>query len=589
MAKKPKQPKSSAASKAVNKASGKKSKHKKGTAGAVVAIVLTLAIVAFVGIYAYGSQLESSKVIFPNVRVAGVEVGGLTTLAAQGEVEQSIADAYLSQKLEVQLPDRTITFDPEQTKVAVDAEAAIREAQAFGRSDGPFMAVFNYITSAAKPHNVELETALELDTDYIRDMIAITARESMRDAVDGEVYYDEDSKTISVTKGTTGQSLDTEGLFEMVYQSFQSGDFTPLVWEYTELPCAEADLAAVYEELTVPVEETHYDEELHEIIEGVSGWEFDLQAQQTKLDSLAAGETLTFVLEEIEPEMTVDELTAQMFGEKLDSRSSYYVNNPNRTENLRLACEAINGTIVNPGEVFSFNETVGERTEEKGYKPATIYGGEGESVDGVGGGICQVASTIYYSALYMNLETVMREPHMYTVDYVPRGMDATVYWDSGLDYKFRNNRENPIKIQANVDGGMVNITFWGVEENDNYVVMDYKVLETWTDEDVEEVDETKDPGYRELKQTAYAGAKVEAYQKVYDGSGKLIVERTIKSTYKSRPRLYIVGPTPEEELPEEELPEELPDDLPDDLPEEDPWYDPENPEYVPDEEEELWP
>ena len=171
---------------------------------------------------------------------------------------------------------------------------------------------------------------------------------------------------------------------------------------------------------------------------------------------------------------------------------------------------------------------------------------------------------------------------MYTVDYVPRGMDATVYWDSGLDYKFRNNRENPIKIQANISGGMVNITFWGVKENDNYVVMDYKVLETWTDEDEEQVDETKEPGYRELKQTAYAGAKVEAYQKVYDGSGKLITERTIKSTYKSRPKLYIVGPELEEEQPEEELPEE-------ELPEQDPWLDPEDPWGQPTEGEEYWP
>ena len=574
MAKRPKEPKASAASKAVSKASGKKTKRKKGTAAAVVAVVLTLVLVAFVGLYAYGSQLESSKVIFPNVRIAGIDVGGLTVIAAQGEVEQAIADAYASQPVEVQLPDRVITFDPEQTKVAVDAEAAIREAQAYGRSDGPFMAVLNYLTNSQKPHNVALETALELDTTYIRDLIAITARDVKQDPMDGEVRYDEDTQTITVVKGTPGRELDTEGLYEVVYHAFQSGDFSPLTWEYNPIACLEADLTAAHASLTTEVEETHYDEESHTIVEGVSGWEFDLQAQQKKLDAASYGETISFRLEEVVPEKTVEELTAEMFGEKLDSRSSYYVNNPNRTENLRLACEAINGTIVNPGEVFSFNDTVGERTEEKGYKPATIYGGEGESVDGVGGGICQVASTIYYSALYMNLETVMREPHMYTVDYVPRGMDATVYWDSGLDYKFRNNRENPIKIQANLSGGMVNITFWGVKENDNYVVMDYKVLETWTDEDVEEVDETKEAGYRELKQTAYAGAKVEAYQKVYDGNGNLITERTIKSTYKSRPRLYIVGPTPEEpeeELPEEELPEEeLPEE---ELPEEDPWGD----------------
>ena len=175
-------------------------------------------------------------------------------------------------------------------------------------------------------------------------------------------------------------------------------------------------------------------------------------------------------------------------------------------------------------------------------------------MDGVGGGICQVASTIYYTTLYMNLEQVMREPHMYQVTYVPPGMDATVYWDSGLDYKFRNNRENPIKIQANVDGGYVNITFWGVEENDNYVEMTYQVLETWYDDDEEEVDETQAVGYRALKQSAYQGAKVEAYQKVYDGSGKLLKEKTITSTYKSRPNIYVVGPS-EPEIPQEPDPE----------------------------------
>ena len=277
---------------------------------------------------------------------------------------------------------------------------------------------------------------------------------------------------------------------------------------------------------------------------------------------------MTILLEEIKPELDAETLNARMFGDKLESRSSPYVNNANRTENLRLACEAINGTIINPGEVFSFNDTVGERTAEKGYKPATIYGGDGESVDGVGGGICQVASTIYYTTLYMDLEQVMREPHMYQVTYVPLGMDATVYWDSGLDYKFRNNRENPIKIQANVDGGYVNITFWGVKENDNYVEMTNKVLETFTSDDVEEVDETQPVGYRALKQSAYTGAKVEAYQKVYDGNGKLLKEKTITSTYKSRPNIYVVGPAAPE-LPDPETPWPEDPELP--WPDEDYW------------------
>ena len=195
---------------------------------------------------------------------------------------------------------------------------------------------------------------------------------------------------------------------------------------------------------------------------------------------------------------------------------------------------------------------VGERTAEKGYKPATIYGGAGESVDGIGGGVCQVASTIYYTTLYLDLEQVAREPHMYQVTYVPNGMDATVYWDSKLDYKFRNSLSHPIKIQANLDGGTCNITFWGVKENDNRVEMTNKVISTFTEDDVEEVDESKPVGYRELKQTAYTGAKVEAYKKVYDSTGKLIKEETIYSTYKARPRIYVVGP--KEQTPVEPVP-----------------------------------
>ena len=182
----------------------------------------------------------------------------------------------------------------------------------------------------------------------------------------------------------------------------------------------------------------------------------------------------------------------------------------------------------------------------------------GKYTNGLGGGVCQVASTIYYAALYMDLPTVMREPHMYEVTYVPAGCDATVFWDSGLDYKFRNDRENPIKIQANIDGGKVNITFWGVKESDNYVELSKPVtLETWNDEDVEEVDETKPVGYREQKQTAYTGSKVVVTKKVFDGSGKLLREEKLESTYKSRPNIYIVGPS-EEVPPTEEWPAEDP-------------------------------
>lgn len=560
----------SAATKAVRESGINKKKRALLIGGICGAVVIILALAVLI----WGSILTNGNKIYPHVRIAGVEVGGLSASAAQGEVESVLEEAY-EQTMEVWLPDRTLLFEPEEVNVSVDVEEAVELAVAHGRSDGAVKAVVNYLGSG-KGHDIELELAMDLDAEYIEDVIHLAATEAQSEPKNSEVAITE--QTITVTKGKPGYTLDEKALFDAVYTAFQSCDFTPIEWKYLEKAYVEADLKALHAAMGAQVADAYYDEENHEIVEAVIGYEFDEPQETAKLENADFGDTLTIRLKEILPEVDAEALNAKMFGEKLESRSSPYVNNANRTENLRLACEAINGMIINPGEVFSFNEAVGERTEERGFKPATIYGGEGESVDGVGGGICQVASTIYYTTLYMDLDQVMREPHMYQVTYVPGGMDATVYWDSGLDYKFRNNRENPIKIQANVDGGHVNITFWGVKENDNYVEMTFAVLETYTSEDVEEVDETKEPGFREQKQTAYVGAKVEAYQKVYDGSGKLLKENTVTSIYKSRPNIYIVGPEEETEDP---------------LDPDDPDYDPEFDEDLPwpgeDEEDIFWP
>ncbi|MBR6392745.1 MAG: VanW family protein [Eubacterium sp.] len=133
------------------------------------------------------------------------------------------------------------------------------------------------------------------------------------------------------------------------------------------------------------------------------------------------------------------------FGKLYEYYSTYYVNNPNRTTNLKLACKAIDGTIVYPGQVFSFNQTVGIRTEGKGYKPAPIFTGPTGHEDGVGGGVCQVASTMFNAALYCNFAIVERHQHSQRVVYCPLGRDAAIFWGSE-DFKFRNTSKFKVKI-----------------------------------------------------------------------------------------------------------------------------------------------
>ncbi len=140
------------------------------------------------------------------------------------------------------------------------------------------------------------------------------------------------------------------------------------------------------------------------------------------------------------------------------SYTSNYVNNYNRTQNLIIASNAINGTIIQPGQTFSFNDVVGPRTTAKGYKNAPVFSETGVE-NGIGGGICQVASTMFNCALYSNVEIVERHQHNQRVSYVPLGRDAAI---SGTyqDLKWKNTTGYPIKIEMTVSGGKISCRFY---------------------------------------------------------------------------------------------------------------------------------
>ena len=532
---------------------------RRGVSGGIMAAIVggALVLLAVVIFFGYGLVLKGGDTIYPNVFVAGINVGGMTSEEAVAAVADAVAASYSSATLDVQLPDRTLSFTPDQTNVALDADEAIAEAMAYGRSGNPFSAVLNYFSCRSNERYIDLQTVLNLDTDYIRNRIDELAQEVETTLSPSKVDVNEAAGTITVQVGYPDRQLDTEGLYEAVYNAFMNSDFTTLTWDYQETPCELVDLTPYYEQYCTEVQNAEYDEETHTISEEVPGYGFDLEAAQQQLATAEPGSTVVIQMEDIEPEVTKLDLSSEMFGTALHKVSTKYAVNSNRTNNLDLACKAINGTILNPGEIFSFNDVVGERTAAKGYLPATVFVTGGASESELGGGVCQVASSIYYCSLFLNLEQVHREPHMYVVDYVDFGMDATVYWGS-IDYQFKNTLDYPIKIQANIDGGTVNITFWGPEELDFVVETDYDILETYPWTTVEEVDETKPVGYRERTVSPYTGYKVVAYITVKDLDGNVLESREVYSTYRKRDQVYVVGPA--EEVPDPDDPTTDPDD-----------------------------
>ena len=189
----------------------------------------------------------------------------------------------------------------------------------------------------------------------------------------------------------------------------------------------------------------------------------------------------------------------------------------NRSFNVNRAAEFCNGKVIQPGEVFSYIDTIGDPSARNGYKTSTGYQ-NGQTVPMDGGGVCQVSSSLYYCAVYSNLEIVKRACHAFSTGYIANGLDATIFYPS-LDFKFRNNTGFPIKIVAYTEGnawGKLTVQFYGSNPEGIYVKTERYTLSStpWTT--VYEPDETIERGTTKVDVTPYTGYEVDVYRCVYE-------------------------------------------------------------------------
>ncbi len=481
----------------------------------VLVIFLVMAIAMAGGIGVYAMRYANYDKILPNVYVAGIDVGGMTIEEATQTVETALSETE-QQSVNVILPDQTLTFTPEQDTVLIDVDKAVEEAYNYGRYTDNAFAMARAIKAAQRTRNdIDISTAVEIDTDYIRNLIDTTAAEASTDLVESDVQADLESRTITVSIGKPGRSLDTETLYTKVTEAFSQGNYADIEFDYTMSYPATVALDRLYEQMSAEPENAYYDPASGEVMEESAGYvpAVELSEANEQLALAQPGEVLEFGFEETPAEMTKAELEPMIFRDTLYSYATTYAVNANRTENLRLACAAINGTVLQPGEVFSFNEVVGERTAAKGYREGVVYVG-GDSEPALGGGICQVASTIYYCCMYADLEIVHREPHMFTVDYVPGGLDATVYWGS-VDFQFRNSTDYPMKISAYLYNGRVCIDLIGTDVNNYTITIESTLAQTIP------YSVTTKEGIG-INVSGYTGKVYTIIRKVYDSEGNLI-------------------------------------------------------------------
>ena len=596
----PKKP--SVAEQQVNKPAKAAKQPKQGSGKKGLIIALAIAVLVVLGVCSYGFVLKNQDAIYPNVYVAGVNVGGLKRDAAISAVSEAVEKSYASDTLNVVLPDRTLSLTPEVTQVALNPEQAIDEAMRCGRSGGPISAVINYLRAGKSEYTVDLDSSLNLDTEYIRTLIDQTARECASDKIDPIVKVDEDAGTITITAGSPAISLDADKLYDAVIARFASGDFSDLDFDYDTVACESVDLQQYYDKYCKEMTDAYYDEEKKELVPEVNGYGFDLPYYTQKLAMAKAGDVITIQMEDLVPEVTLEELKKTYFADTLASYDSPHTANAARTKNLELACKAINGTVLNPGDEFSFNKIVGERTKEKGYQAAIVYTDGGKSEAQEGGGICQVASTIYTCTLLADLEVTERSPHMYLVTYVEPGMDATIYWPS-LDFKFKNSTDMPLRIDASVSGGYVHIKLVGTKQEHDYdhiklrgVYASSTAWKTVAEVDGKKVEITIAKGagvdangnaidlavdangnkyvLGSIIEGEYTGYTINAYRDFIAADGSTIRSELLHTDqFKHRDRCYSVTPYVE---PEPDVPEEPDPDDPNYDPDYDPTVDPDD-------------
>lgn len=483
--------------------------------------------------------------ILNNVIVAGVNVGGLNKSDAIQAVEQATEGVYTQKDMIVRLGGTTLTLSPGDTGAKLDVKAAVNAAYDYGRTGTKEEKQAAYTASFTGNHTIGLLPYLNLNEDYILGMLndysqsvgsilqetTYTLEGTVPDLA-ADVFDPETAQplTLTITMGTPGVNFQVDELFDRILDAYSLCQFQ-VIWENTdpEAEPAELDWDQVVADICLDPVDATMDLQTYKVIPGSYGYTFDVEVARQLVAKAQYGQLVRVEMEYVAPEILGEDA---MYQDVLATCKTPYSNNANRINNLQLACAALDGLVLNPGQTFSYNETLGERTTAKGYKSAPAYSGL-NLVNAVGGGICQVSSTLYCATLMADLETVERSDHGFTVSYIDYGMDAAVNW-GGPDLKFKNNTNYPIKLKAEAANGYVTIQILGTDEKDYYIEMSYSITNVYEPEtEYKEYKEDNAEGYKDgdVLQKGVTGYFVRTYKNKYDKvTGQLISKDYVTSS-----------------------------------------------------------
>ncbi|MCL2249547.1 MAG: VanW family protein [Oscillospiraceae bacterium] len=529
----------------------------------VASIILLVLLVCAAGVAAgFGYYVNNVDTIFPNVSVEGFDLSGLTF---QEATDRLIAHGYEANADNI---SATIVF-PEGVKFSVtavelglsrNAREAATVAFSVGRGGSIIDKSIAYAQALLEPTEINYLNSAHIDDSIIRTRVS-----EYTNAFNSTIHESEleiNSSEITFVKGSAFQYAVESDVFDLMMFTLQraieenahlTANYMPTAstGEVINLASilAEVHVEPISSEFVYEVIENGDDDSERTLVmggtESVIGRTFDLEEAEQKLDAAVNGEKIVIPIVDLYPKFTQEQIDDMILRDTLGELTTNIGGNANRLHNITLASNKINGTILLPGEEFSFNSIVGQRTRANGFRDAGGFIG-GRLTDVVGGGICQVSSTIYATLLQTAIfgEDILiteRTPHSLTISYLPDGRDASIVWGN-RNFRFRNMFDFPIKIETIVDGRYMNVRIIGSQVNDYVIEVETVPIRTIEFYTLERESDEVPYGERVLWTPGQRGEVVETFQRLYNADGELISRTLVaRDTYNRQDRVTHIG------------------------------------------------
>ena len=503
----------------------------------IVIITIIICLALFLSVIFALININNDKIL-SGISIMNVDVSSLSKEEALGKLKEAVASKE-TEDITLKYEEYETVINGKQFSVKFDIEKAVNQAYNVGKEGNIVVNNYNILLTQIFKKNIEIpvyydEEALNKKVEDISSKLP--------GAVKQNSYYIEDEKLI-IAKGSAGIKIKENEIKQLIIDQIKQIDIKNniITIPLEKVEPDEINLEKIRNEIYKEAQDAYVSKNPTKVHPHVNGVDFKISIEEAKKIIQEDKEEYTIPLKITVPKKTINDLGEEAFPDLIATYTTRYdASNYNRSNNLSIAANKINGTIIMPGEIFSYNKVVGARTIEAGYKEAGAYSGGGV-VQSVGGGICQISSTIYNTALLANLEIVDRSNHQFQTSYVAAGRDATVSWGY-LDFKFKNTRTYPIKIVASAKNGVAKVSFYGIKEETEYEVVIQSKIVSYIPYSVKYIeDSTLTQGKEVVEQSGHNGCKSEAYR-ILKLNGK-VVSKTLLSrdTYDPMQRIVRRG------------------------------------------------